>query len=125
MVDREGAWLPFAGRGQFRFPVLLGVDESMTTQERKRRVERMLAVLEDLDREIPKRSAEISEINLTDPEDAAVTVAPAGSAVIVHLGEGRYLERYKYFLENIGRWREQYGAVRSVDLRFESQVIVR
>jgi cell division protein FtsQ len=125
MVDREGVWLPSPRRGRFVFPMLRGVDESMTNQERKKRVTRMLAVLEDLDRESPKRSPEISEIDLSDPDDAAVTVTPGGAAVRVHLGDGRYLERYRYFLANIQGWREQYGAVRSVDLRFENQVIVR
>jgi hypothetical protein len=43
----------------------------------------------------------------------------------VHLGNSHFLERYRLFLENVEAWREQYGAVRSVDLRFEKQVVVK
>ena len=127
LIDREGVLLPLPRRGKFPFPVLGGVTESLTAAERRKRVARALAVLEDLDRDIPPRAGEVSEIDLHDPEDAAVTVTGAGvgTAVLVHLGEGPFLERYRYFLRNIETWREQYGAVRSVDLRYEKQVIVR
>lgn len=125
LVDQEGVLLPLPRRGKFALPVLTGVNEALPPAERKRRVARMRAVLEDLDRDSPKRGREVSEIDLTDPNDAAVTVAAGGAAVLVHLGDGRYLERYRYFLDNIESWREQFGAVLSVDLRYEKQVIVR
>jgi cell division protein FtsQ len=124
LIDRFGALLP-RPRGKFPLPVLIGVDEAMRLDERRRRVGRMLQVLEELDRDTPPRAAEVSEIDLSDPADAAVTVPAGGAAVLVHLGDGQFLERYRYFLHNIESWREQYGAVRSVDLRFDKQVIVR
>lgn len=125
LVDREGTLLPVPRKGKFPYPMLTGVNESQPAADRRQRVARMLAVLQDLDREEPPRSGEISEIDLTDPADAAVTVASAGSAVLLHLGPEHFLERYKYFLEHIEAWRGQYGAVESVDLRYEKQVIVR
>lgn len=125
LIDREGVLLPLPRRGQFQFPVLAGLSESQTPAEKKRRVALMLAVLEDLDRETPPRSGEISEIDLSDPTDAAVTVSESGAAVLVHLGDAHFLERYKLFLENVEAWRDQYGSVSSVDLRFEKQVIVK
>ena len=125
LVDREGVLLPLPRRGKFALPVLSGVNEGLPAAERRRRVARMAVVLEDLDRDSPKRGSEVSEMDLTDAGDAAVTVAAAGAAVLVHLGDGHYLDRYRYFLQNIEAWREQYGSVRSVDLRYEKQVIVR
>jgi len=125
LMDRSGALLPLPRRGQFQYPVLAGVDEATPPEERRKQVERMLAVLEDLDRDTPKRAGEVSEIDLSDPENAAVTVAVAGSAILVHLGDGKYLDRYRYFLQNIGAWQDQFGTVRSVDLKYEKQVIVR
>jgi cell division protein FtsQ len=124
LIDRAGVLMP-RPRGKFPLPVLIGVDETTPLEERRRRVARMLQVLAELDRDTPPRAAEVSEIDLTDAADAAVTVPAGGGAVLVHLGETRFLERYRYFLHNIESWREQYGAVHSVDLRYEKQVIVR
>lgn len=125
LIDREGMLLPLPRGRKFRFPVVTGLTEKQPPADRKGRVGLMLAVLEDLDREKPPRSEEVSEIDLSDPKDAAVTVSAAGSAVLVHLGNAHFLARYKLFLENIENWREQYGSVRSVDLRYEKQVIVK
>ena len=125
LIDREGVLLPLLGAARFEFPVLAGVSESQPLPERRKRVGVMLAVLEDLDRETPRRSGDVSEIDLSDANDAAVTVTESGSAVLVHLGGDHFLERFKLFLDNVEAWREQYGSVRSVDLRYEKQVIVK
>jgi len=125
LIDREGVLLLAPRRGKFSLPVLTGVSESQAPAERRRRVAVLLAVLQDLDRGKPPRGREISEIDLSDPADAAVTVSAAGSAVLVRLGATSFLERYLLFLQNIEAWRELYGSVRSVDLRFDRQVIVK
>lgn len=125
LIDREGALLPLMGAGKFRFPVLSGITEFQPAAERRKRVALMLGVLGDLDSDAPRRGGDVSEIDLTDPNDAAVTVTESGRAVVVHLGNGHFLDRYKLFLENVEAWREQYGSVRSVDLRYEKQVIVK
>lgn len=125
LIDTEGVLLPLPRHGKFPLPVLSGIAESQTQPERQKRVALMLSLLRDLDRETPAHSGEISEVDLSDPTDAAVTVVASGAAVRLHLGRESFLERYKMFLENIEGWREQYGTVRSVDLRFEKQVIVK
>lgn len=125
LIDRDGVLMPILSGAKFRFPVLSGVSELQPVAERRKRVAVMLAVLADFDRETPHRSGEVSELDLTDPNDAAITVSQAGSAVLVHLGNTHFLDRYKLFLENVEAWREEYGSVRSVDLRFEKQVIVK
>jgi cell division protein FtsQ len=125
LIDSHGVLLPLPRNASFSLPVLTGIRESQTLEERRNRVGLMLAVLTDLDRETPHRSPDISELDLTDPDDAAITVTASGSPVLVHLGRANFLDRYKVFLENIEHWREQYGSVRSVDLRFEKQVVVK
>lgn len=125
LIDADGVLLPLPRNGRFSLPVLIGIREQQSPAERRERVALLLDVLRDLDREAPARSGEISEINLSDPTNAAVTVAAAGAAVQVHLGNRNFLDRYKLFLHNIEAWRDQYGAVHSVDLRFEKQVVVK
>src|SRR5712692_6361844 len=80
LIDREGALLPLLGAGKFRFPVLSGVTEFQPAAERRKRVAMMLAVMQDLDRETPKRGGDLSEIDVSDPNDAAVSVTESGSA---------------------------------------------
>ena len=125
LIDREGVLLPMPAHGNFPFPVLSGVTESQPLRERRKRVGVLLAVLADLEGESPQHSSEISEMDLSDPSDAAVTASVSGLAVLVHLGSTNFLARYKYFLDNLDHWRDQYRTVRSVALRFEKQVIVQ
>lgn len=125
LIGSDGVLMPILGGPKFRFPVLSGVSEQQPAPERRKRVAMMLVVLADLDRETPHRSGEVSEIDLADPNDAAITVSQAGSAVLVHLGNAHFLDRYKLFLENVEAWRDEYRSVRSVDLRFDKQVIVK
>jgi len=125
LIDRQGMLLPLPRRGNFPLPVLTGVTESQPDAERQQRVAKMLFLLQELDSEMPRRSKDISEIDLSDLEDAAITVSSSGAAVLVHLGREHFLDRYKFFQENVGAWRRQYGSVRAVDLRFEKQAIVK
>jgi cell division protein FtsQ len=125
LIDREGVLLPLPARGNFPFPVLTGLTEEQPLAERRRRVRVLLALLADLDSETPPRSGEISEVDLSDASDAAITVTASGSAILVHLGDAHFLARYKLFQQNLAEWRAQYGTVRTVDLRFEKQVIVQ
>ncbi|MGH6961876.1 MAG: cell division protein FtsQ/DivIB, partial [Dongiaceae bacterium] len=125
LIDAEGVLLPLSRKTRFAFPVLTGLHERLAAEERRARVATMLGVLADLDRELPRRSGEVSEVDLTNPSDAAVTVNASGALVEVHLGNTNFLERYKLFLENIEAWRQQYGSVQGVDMRFDKQVVIK
>jgi cell division protein FtsQ len=69
-------------------------------------------------------SQDLSEVDLSDPEDAKITVADDNGAVLVHLGNGDYLEKFKVFKAHVRGWRQQFQKLESVDLRFDRQVIV-
>jgi cell division septal protein FtsQ len=107
LIDRYGVLLPLPARGNFQFPVLAGVTEAQPLAERQQRVGVLLAALAELDSETPHHSGEISEADLSDPSDAAVTVTVSGSAILVHLGDRNFLERYKLFLANLEQWRSE------------------
>ncbi len=80
--------------------------------------------MSDLDRgqgcSIPEQ---LSEIDLSDPEDLRITVGDAHGTVLLHLGTTDFQRHYRFYLDHINTWRQQYQ-VHSVDLRFEGQVIV-
>jgi len=69
-------------------------------------------------------SQELSEVDLTDPEDVKVLAADANGEVLVHLGSGNYLQRYKTYVTHVQQWRQQFDKLESVDLRYDGQIIV-
>ena len=81
-------------------------------------------LMNDLDGNGARYSEAISEVELNDPEDVKATVADAHGAVLLHLGDGDFLERYKIYLTHAQEWRQQFSKLDSVDLRYDRQVIV-
>ncbi|MGH9570430.1 MAG: peptide ABC transporter permease, partial [Candidatus Angelobacter sp.] len=67
---------------------------------------------------------QLSEVDLSDPEDVKVMADEGGGALLIHLGSQDFLQRYKLYLAHIGEWRRQYQNLQSVDLRYEGQVVV-
>jgi cell division protein FtsQ len=82
----------------------------------------------ELDRELDSSGArysqELSEVDLTDTEDVKVLAADANGEVLVHLGSGNYLQRYKTYVTHVQQWRQQFDKLESVDLRYDGQIIV-
>jgi cell division protein FtsQ len=44
--------------------------------------------------------------------------------ILVHFGDGKYLERYREYEQHLAEWRAQYPKLASVDLRYERQVVL-
>ena len=83
-----------------------------------------MQLMTDLDANGEHRSQELSDVDVTDPDDVKVTVGDPQGAVLVHLGSSNFLERYKVYVEHVQEWRQQFQKLDSVDLRYERQVIV-
>jgi cell division protein FtsQ len=78
----------------------------------------------ELDSEGGRYSNDLSEVDLSDPEDVKVTANDAGGAVVIHLGNSDFLSRYKLYVAHVTEWRQQFQNLQSVDLRYEGQIIV-
>ncbi|MBV8206637.1 MAG: hypothetical protein JO041_07580, partial [Acidobacteria bacterium] len=81
-------------------------------------------LVHDLDSGGARYSAALSEVDLGDPEDVKVTVPNEDGAVLVHLGDTSFQERFRTYESHVQLWRQQYHRLESVDLRFDRQVIV-
>ena len=81
-------------------------------------------LLQDLDSEGANHSQALSEVDLSDPEDVKITTSDGDGDVLIHLGSSDFLSRYKVYIGNVQQWRQQYQTLRSVDLRYERQVIL-
>ena len=126
LIDGNGVVmdLPPGGAKKYSFPVLVGTGVSEPLSTRAARMKIYMEVMRQLDSEGARYSQDLSEVDLSDPDDVKVTTADPGGAVLVHLGSSDYLQRYKVYVAHLQEWRQQFQKVRSVDLRYDRQVIV-
>jgi len=82
-------------------------------------------LLAELDSNGQRISAQISEINLTDPADAQVLMPEQGGDILAHFGQDRFLERYQRYRAHIAEWRQKYPKLAAVDLRYDQQVVLQ
>jgi cell division protein FtsQ len=123
LVDANGVLLSMAAKTMaerhYSFPVVTGIDPGDSAESRKARIAVYLRLLAELDADGKHNSQQISEIDLTDPEDARVIMPEQGLDILVHLGEERFLDRFERYKTHIADWRQQYPHLKSVDLRFD------
>jgi cell division protein FtsQ len=128
LVDADGVLLnmPAAMMAQhhYSFPVLTGIDSRQTPAARKARMDLYMRLLAELDSDGQRISDQISQIDLSNQEDARVTMPQAGGDILAHFGEDRFMERYQRYKTRINGWRQQYPKLASVDLRYEQQVVL-
>ena len=129
LVDAEGVLLPMSAaamaRHHYSFPVLTGIDRGDSPDGRRTRMAVYLRLMKELDSSGHRYSQQISEIDLTDPEDARVILPAQGRDILAHFGEDHFLERYQRYQAHIAEWRAQYANLAAVDLRYEQQVVLQ
>ncbi len=126
LIDAHGVVmdLPAGSARKYSFPVIVGIGDSEPLSTRAARMKIYTEAMRELDSGGARYSQGISEVDLSDPEDVKVTTSDPGGAVLVHLGASEYLERFKVYVSHLQEWRQQVQKVRSVDLRYDRQVIV-
>lgn len=128
LVDASGVLLsmPASTMAQhhYSFPVLTGIDPGDPLASRSARMAVYERLLAELDANNQQLSNQISEIDLTDPEDARVLMPEQGADILAHFGQDRFLERYQRYKAHISEWRQQYPKLAAVDLRFDQQVVL-
>ena len=129
LVDAEGVLLPMSAaamaRHHYSFPVLTGIDPGDSAEARRTRMAVYLRLMQELDSTGHHYSQQISEIDLTDSEDARVILPARGRDILAHFGEDRFLERYERYQAHIAEWRAQYPDLAAVDLRYDQQVVLQ
>jgi len=129
LVDPSGVLLGMSASSMaahhYSFPVVTGIDAGDSADARRSRMGLYLRMMAELDAEGKHNSEQISEIDLTDPEDARVLMPEQGSDILAHFGGDRFLERFQRYQAHIAEWRQQYPHLASVDLRYDSQVVLQ
>lgn len=129
LIDANGVIMgpPASRQNRYRFPVLRGLSENGAVAARSEAMKiynRLMRELESGDSEGQHFTNQLSEIDVSDPEDLKATVSDDSGTVLIHLGASDFLERYKLYAAHIGEWRRQYHNVQGVDLRWEGQIVV-
>jgi cell division protein FtsQ len=126
LVDPVGTLmeLPAHGKRKYSFPVILGINPGEPLSTRAARMNIYNELLRQLDSGGTRYSQDLSEVDLSDPEDVKVLANNSGGEVLVHLGSSDYLDRYKIYVAHVQEWRQQFDKLESVDLRYDRQIVV-
>src|SRR5258706_2405801 len=117
LMDADGVILERPAEGEFRFPVVSGIIESMPRDVREHRMKLFVQFMKDIEQGQPGADDRISEVDLSDAGDvrATITGLGAGSAsgaaspVLVHFGDSDFANRYHLLAENVDQWRARPG----------------
>ena len=125
LIDANGVVMEKPANGEkFPFTVITGMTESEPLSTRAPRMKIFTRMMAEMDAGGTNYSKDFEEVDVSDPDDVKVFVRDENGGVLLHLGSSSFQERYKLYLANVATWRQQVGQVRSVNLRYDRQVIV-
>jgi cell division protein FtsQ len=128
LIDAQGMVLALTpqtmARHHFSFPVITGLDPGIPQPMRAARMDLYLNFLHALDSSGKHISSQISEVDLSDPEDVRASITTNGHDLLLHFGHSDFLARYQRYAANIQNWLKQYPALAAVDLRYNDQVVL-
>jgi cell division protein FtsQ len=106
----------------YSFPVLTGINAQDTQAARRQRMALYLHFLAELNQNNQHLADQVSEIDLTDPEDLRATLPAPGGDILLHFGEDHFLERLQLYQTHIAGLRSRYPLLKGVDLRYGNNV---
>jgi cell division protein FtsQ len=124
LADPGGVLMDLSTKKKYSFPVILGMSSTQPLSTRSAQMTIYNQLVRELDSEGAHYSQELSEVDLSDPEDVKVLTNDSDGEVLVHLGPSNYLDRYKVYVGHLREWRQQFPRLESVDLRYDRQIIV-
>ena len=132
-LEDAGGQQNAAANAQYSFPVLTGILAEDPLSTRAARMKIYMDFVAALDATGENISRRLSEVDVSNPEDvkailpdpaSGADAASGGADLLVHFGDGRYLERYREYEQLLAGWRAQYPRLAAVDMRYEQQVVL-
>jgi len=115
LIDRDGYILRPRIAAKFTLPVITGIRENESLENRRARVHRVLGML----KEIGPLSEQISEVNIADPNDLIVAEHISGRVLNLMLGDENYTERLQNFVSNYDEIKAKRPDASTLDLRVD------
>lgn len=109
----------------YSFPVVTGIDPGVPLSVRAARMALYERFLKDVDAGGEKVSSQLSEIDLSDPEDVRATAPSQGTDLLLYFGMEDFLARWRNYQAHVAEWRGQYPKLASVDLRYQDEVVLK
>jgi cell division protein FtsQ len=124
----------------YSFPVVIGINPGDPLETRAERMQLYEKFVTELDgastpaavapKAAPrvstpiKVSQQLSEVDVSDPEDVRALMPSAGSDILVHFGDEDFANRYRTYQQHLPQWRQQYPHLAAVDLRYDRQTVL-
>ena len=99
LIDHDGYYPAAQVAAKFTLPVISGIGETESMDDRRARIHRVLEML----KEIGPLGKDVSEIDVADPNNLIVAEHVEGSVVNLMLGDENYAERMQNFLDELRR----------------------
>jgi cell division protein FtsQ len=126
LADADGVILsmPPAMMAQhhYSFPVVTGIDAKDSLAARRARMAVYQKFVAELDQNHQHLTEQVSEIDLSDPEDLRAVMPEQGSDILAHFGEDHFMQRLQLYKAHIGEWRSRYPRLIGVDLRYNGEI---
>lgn len=119
LIDEDGMILP-PTPDRFGLPVLAGVKASDSLPMRRERVHRMMRLL----KELGDTGRNLSEIDVSDPEDVTILEPRDGHVLKLLLGDRNFAVRYRNFTTHYSEIVERLPGAVTLDLRLEDRITV-
>jgi cell division protein FtsQ len=144
LVDSSGVLLSMppamlAAR-HYSFPVVIGINPNDPPETRAERMQLYQKFVTELDASVvpavvaPKAppkvstpvkvSQQLSEVDVSNPEDVRATMPSAGADILIHFGDEDFANRYRTYQQHLPQWRQQYPHLATVDLRYDQQTVL-
>jgi cell division protein FtsQ len=118
LIDKDGYILRPRVAARFTLPVITGIRESEGLENRRARVRRVISML----REIGPLAEQISEVNVSDPNDLIVAEHVENNVVNLRLGDDNYTDRLQNFLMNYSEIKAKRPDAKTLDLRVDGAI---
>ncbi|GAC1700966.1 MAG: hypothetical protein NVS9B4_03390 [Candidatus Acidiferrum sp.] len=129
LIDAHGVILDRPSREDLHFPIVSGVGENLSREQREARMGIYQEFMKDVELVRSGSSERVSEVDLSSPKDLRAVMGGLSSAtsnqtVTVHFGTGDFTGKFRMLTENFAQWQANAGRVQSIDLQYSRQVVV-
>jgi cell division protein FtsQ len=129
LIDAHGVILDRPRGEDFQFPIVTGLSDSVSREERGRRMATYQEFLKAVDIVRTGSSDRVSEIDLGNPKDlravmTGISSANDSQAVTIQFGASDFVGKYRLIVDNFAQWQASNGHVRNIDLQYSKQVIL-
>jgi cell division protein FtsQ len=118
LIDAEGVILEQPPRARFTLPVLTGIRREQSQAVRRLRVAAALRLVQELG----GLAAQLSEIDVSDPENVKVVQQAEGRVLLLMLGNRNFLSRLQNLLIHYPEIRQRTPNATAFDLRLDDRI---